>query len=97
MNPPTSVRHNEAEHRFEIWIDGLLALLSYRQEGDRLTIEHTFVPEKLRGHGVAASLASAALGEARTRRWTVIPRCSYVAAYIKRQPQFADLLDLPEG
>jgi predicted GNAT family acetyltransferase len=69
-----------------------LAFLSYSFNGNRVIFEHTFVPTELSGKGVAANLVRTALEEARQRGWRVVPRCSYVAAFIKRNPQFADLI-----
>lgn len=90
---PPGVTHNENRWRFEANIaDAPVAYLSYTREGDRTVLEHTFVPNELRGKEIASNLVRAALEEARQRRWSVIPRCSYVAAFIKRNPQFADLV-----
>ena len=87
------VVHNPACRRFESQIAAApLAFLSYRHEGESVWLEHTFVPDELRGRGVAAALVRAALIESRQQRWRVIPSCSYVAAYIDRNPEFADLL-----
>jgi predicted GNAT family acetyltransferase len=88
-----SVKHDATARRFEIPAGGgTLAFLNYTCDGDHLILEHTHVPDELRGKGIAADLARAALEEARQRRWSVIPRCSYVAGFIKRNPQFADLV-----
>jgi len=38
------VTDNQAESRFELWVDGLLAELPYRQNGKRLVLIHTEVP-----------------------------------------------------
>lgn len=88
------VTHNATIQRFETRAgDGPLSFLSYTFEGDCVVFDHTFVPDELRGRGIAAKLARAALEEARQRRWKVVPRCSYVAAFIKRHPEFAHLVD----
>jgi hypothetical protein len=91
---PAVVTHNANSRRFETQAaDGSLAFLDYTFTGNRITFEHTFVPDNLRGKGVAANLARAALTEARQHHWNVIPRCSYVAGFIKRHPEFANLLE----
>jgi predicted GNAT family acetyltransferase len=88
-----SVTHDAISRRFESRdVDDGLAFLSYTCDGDKITFEHTFVPDELRGRGIAASLVRSALEEARQRRWKIIPRCPYVATFIKRNPQFADLV-----
>lgn len=93
-NTPPVVIHNENSRRFEIQsADAPLAFLNYTIAGDRITFEHTFVPDQLRGKGIAANLARVALIEARQRNFKIIPRCSYVATFIKRHPEFVDLLE----
>jgi phosphotransferase system enzyme I (PtsI) len=90
------VTHNVKLQRFEVQAgDAPLAFLSYTHEGERVLLDHTFVPDALRGQGIAAALARAALNEARQRHWRIIPRCSYVATFIKRNPDFADLVARP--
>lgn len=87
------VTHDVNVRRFEVRAgDGPSSFLSYTFEGDRVVFDHTFVPDELRGRGIAANLVRAALNEARQRRWRIVPRCSYVAAFIKRHPEFADLV-----
>jgi predicted GNAT family acetyltransferase len=87
------VTHDAASRRFEVRVgDHPLAFLSYSSDGDQIIFEHTFVPNELRGKEIASNLVRAALEEAKQRRWRVVPRCSYVAAFIKRNPQFADLV-----
>ncbi|WP_313950927.1 phosphoenolpyruvate--protein phosphotransferase [Accumulibacter sp.] len=93
---PCPVTHNVARQRFESSAGAALASLSYVIEGERVILDHTFVPDELRGHGIAAALARRTLDEARQRRWKIVPRCSYVASFIKRHPEFADLVDLHE-
>jgi predicted GNAT family acetyltransferase len=53
---------------------------------------HTEVPAALAGHGIAAALAKFALDNARERGMDVVPKCAYVAAWIKRHPDYADLV-----
>lgn len=88
-----SVTHNASSRRFEIRDgDDTLVFLSYTCDGDHVILEHTYVPNELRGKGIAANLVRAALEEARQRQWKITPHCSYVAGFIKRNPQFADLV-----
>lgn len=91
---PPEVTHNANSRRFETRAaDGALAFLNYTIEGDRISLEHTFVPDQLRGKGVATNLARAALSEARQRHWKVIAHCPFVAGFVKQHPEFADLVE----
>lgn len=94
MSSPLPVVHNVSLRRFEAQTgEEPSSFLSYTFEGECVVFDHTFVPDELRGRGIAAKLACAALTEARQRRWRIVPRCSYVAAFIKRNSEFADLVD----
>lgn len=73
-------------------VGGQVAVLEYARGADRITLIHTGVPEALEGHGIAGRLAKTALDEARVQGLAVIPRCRYVAAYIRRHPEYAELV-----
>lgn len=85
------VTHNPAENRFEAWIAGQLAKLDYMENGDTIVMTHVGVPYEFRGHGVAGAITKAGLEYARSKSLRVIPMCSYVAAYIRRNPQYVEL------
>ncbi len=85
------ITHNLAEHRFETWIDGKLSKLDYLQDGNTIVMTHVGVHPDLRGQGVAGRLTEVALEYARGKSLRVIPMCSYVAAFIRRNPEFAEL------
>lgn len=85
------ITHNPAENRFETWIDGRLSKLDYLLNGDTIVMTHVGVHPEDRGQGVAAKLTEVALEYAREQSLRVIPMCSYVAAYIRRNPQYTSL------
>ena len=87
----TQPHDNPAEHRFELTQDGETAIAAYSLDGDTITFTHTLVPPALEGHGVASTLIAYALSQARERHLKVVPACSFVAAYIERHPESADL------
>lgn len=93
---PTIV-HNTAAHRFETTVDGLTAVLEYSEDGDTLVFTHTYVPVPLRGRALAAALTAAALAHARTAGKRIDPACSYVAAYVRRHRDYADLVARDAG
>ena len=53
---------------------------------------HTEVPRALEGKGVGNVLAKTGLEWARSEGLRVIPICPFVAAYIARHPDYADLV-----
>ena len=96
-SPLPSVAHDVARQRFAARVgDSGLASVSYLVEGEHVILDRTYVPDELRGHGIAAELVKVALNEARQRHWKIVPRCSYVASFIECHPEFADLLDRRE-
>jgi predicted GNAT family acetyltransferase len=86
-----TVRHNLAAHRYEAEVEGHLSVAEYTPEGDRLVFTRTFVPPELRGRGVAEKLVRTALEDARQAGKKVVPQCSYVAVFIRRNPEFQAL------
>jgi len=88
-----TVSHDEAGSRFEIEYEGLVAELTYRVDDGRIAYLHTGVPAELEGHGIAARLAEAALGYARSEGLIAVPSCPYVRSYIEKHPEYEDLLE----
>jgi len=87
------IKHDPAAGRFYVEIDGSIASLDYVREDERtLDLRSTFVPEALRGRGIAGQIVRHALDYARSEGLKVIPTCSYVASTIRRNPEFADLV-----
>ena len=93
QSSPVHVKHNEGDSRFEVEIDGSLAVSEYFRDGDRIVFTHTEVPDEFEGQGIGNALAKAALDYSRKQGLRVVPRCRFIASYIKRHPQYADLVD----
>lgn len=87
-----AIEHHEDRQRFEWREDDTLSVLDYEMRDSIMTITHTGVPASLGGRGIAADLTRHALNTARDRGWKVRPACSYAAAYIRRNPEYQDLL-----
>ena len=90
-----AIRDNAERHRFEVVVDGHLARADYVIDGDVITFTHTIVPPALEGRGIASRLIRHALSEARDRGLRVVPQCPFVAAYIRKHPEWTDLLVEP--
>jgi predicted GNAT family acetyltransferase len=87
----SDVRNNSADSRYELKIDGDLAIAVYQKRGQVVAFTHTEVPQALEGHGVASTLINA-LADVRAHGLTIIPACEFVAAYLERHPEEQDLL-----
>jgi len=90
------IEHNETEHCFECYVDGLRCSADYQRSGDVMVIHHTGVPRALEGRGLAAKLVRAAFDYAQAHRLRVVPRCTYVQAWLRRNPQAQSLVFSPE-
>lgn len=85
MSENMQVSHNQQQQCFELVVDGHRAHLDYRKLADgRLDYHHTFVPNELRGRGIAAVLTKAALAYASSENLQVLPSCSYVEVFMRR-------------
>ncbi len=88
-----TVRDEPASARYELFVDGELAgFATYCRENGVMTIPHTEVELRFEGRGLGARLARFALDDARRHGWRVVPRCPFVASYIERHPEYADLV-----
>lgn len=89
-NAAERIEHDAARHRFTLSTGNAVAVLDYR-EHDARTLEyfHTFVPSALRGRGVASQLVAYALRYAQQQGLTVIPACPFVAAFVRKNPEYA--------
>src|SRR5262249_54965219 len=83
------VTGNQAESRFELRVDGLLAELPYRRNGKRLVLIHTEVPEELEGRGLGGALVTAAVDRAAREGLTVVPLCPFARGWLQRHPDVA--------
>ncbi|HRX03907.1 MAG TPA: GNAT family N-acetyltransferase [Anaerolineae bacterium] len=88
---------NQAAGRFEANYGGeVLGYITYQIRDGVMQLPHTFVKPAARGQNVAALLTEHALQSARAQGLRVLPICWYVDRYIRRNPQYRDLLNYPE-
>ena len=78
--------------RFEIERDREVAYLEYSLSEPILELIHTEVPEKLRGMGLASSLAEVALNWARENNLKVDIVCPTVQEYVAKHPEYSNLV-----
>lgn len=88
-----TVRDNPAELRYELLQDGRrIGEIRYRLEGDAVALVHTEIDPASGGHGLGMRLVEEALDDLRQRGRRVIPICPLVARYIRRHPEYAELV-----
>jgi uncharacterized protein len=103
MSTP-SITDNAALQRYEMVLDASLgggkgggpgvglAFVVYRRVDNVLALEHAEVPAALEGQGIGARLVQATLDDIRARGLKVVPRCSFVRAFMRRHPEYNDLM-----
>ena len=87
-----NVIHNPEENRFELPVEGHLAVLDYTLKGNTMVFLHTGVPPAIEGRGLGASLVETGLEYARSNGLKVRSTCWFVSKYIQRHPEYQDLL-----
>lgn len=90
----TITRHEEGDHgEYRAHVEGNPAIgrLTWTKRGGAHVAEHTLVPPVIGNRGVAARLVEAMVADARERRFTIKPECSYVVAAFERHPEWADV------
>jgi predicted GNAT family acetyltransferase len=89
----TAVTDNREQSHYELHVDGQLAgWIVYRDAPDVVTMVHTEIEPEWEGHGLGSVLAAGSLDDVRARGLKVRPLCPFVAAYIERHPEYADLV-----
>jgi predicted GNAT family acetyltransferase len=86
------VTRNQAEEQFEARMDGDTGVLTYAEQDGKLYLLHTEVPEAMEGQGVAGALVRRAMEYAKEQGVKVVPFCPFARAYLKRHPEYEDLI-----
>ena len=81
------------EERFEArTADGVAGFSVYQREPGLVIFLHTEVDEAYEGQGVGSALARGALDQVRAAGDQVLPLCPFIRAYIRRHPEYEDLV-----
>lgn len=65
----------------------ILAEITFIGEEDVLTINHTFVDDRLRGQGIASKLVQEAVTEIKRQNKKVQASCSYAIKWLEKHPE----------
>jgi predicted GNAT family acetyltransferase len=87
-----AVVNNRDAHRFEVDIEGEVAVVEYAENADTVDLLHTEVPPSLEGRGIGGALAKAGLEYAKQAGKRVVPTCPFVRTYIKRHPDWNSIV-----
>ena len=83
---------NEDRQRFELDVEGSIALVTYRKSPGAITLVHTEVPAELGGRGVGSKLGRATLDAVRAQGRKLTVECDFIRSFIAKYPEYDDLL-----
>lgn len=91
--PDNDFLFNAEAKRFELHVEGHTAIIeSILAKGDIMFLTHTEVPPALEGKGVGKRIVENALNYIKDHNYTLAPLCPFVAAYLKRHPEWKSIL-----
>lgn len=84
MTGTTDISHEPQRSRFVIRLDGMESVLEYRLDGTHIDFSRTYVPEALRGRGIAEKLVRTGIAWARAQGYAMQASCWYVKRFLER-------------
>ena len=88
-----SISNHPERHRYEAAADGTLAAYcEYNLVGDAVMFTHTEVLPAFEGQGIGSKLAKYVLDDVRSQGKHVIPVCQFIAGYLRKHREYADLV-----
>jgi predicted GNAT family acetyltransferase len=91
---PTEVSQDASMNRFELLVDGTsVGEVDYQERDGAIIFTHTEIDPDQRGAGLGSELARGALNLVRAESEArVVAACPFIAAWITKNPSYADLL-----
>jgi predicted GNAT family acetyltransferase len=90
---PIRVVDNPSELRYELWSgDEVAGSIRYTRDGEVVTLVHTEIDPAFEGQGLGSALVAGTLDDVRARGKRIRPICPFVVAYLRRHPEYADLV-----
>lgn len=89
------IRDNTELGQYELEVNGKIAFVTYRRSKSATVLVHTEVPESLREHGVGSRLIKGVLEMMRAEGRKIAVICHFIAGYIRKHPEYQDLLAAP--
>lgn len=91
--PEFEVRDNAERARYEALVDGDVAgFAAYRDTAGTRVFTHTQVADDYEGQGIGSRLAKQALDDVRAQGKHIVARCPFISAWLKRHPDYQDLV-----
>ena len=98
FSPDVSLARNDADHRYELRVDGKLAVQTFfKDKPGHIDFSHTETTEGFEGQGRGKVLAHFALDDVVATGKRIIPHCPFIAAYLRKHEGYEQFVDWPEG
>ena len=82
---------SETGGRYVTIVNGEEAEMTYSRAGkSRIIIDHTGVPDSMRGLKVGLALVKRAVEDARAENFKIIPLCPFAKAMLNKHPEWQD-------
>jgi len=92
--PSVEIRDDPDEGAYVIEVDGRRAgKAEYRIRVGHHVFVPTEIADEFSGMGLATELVRHALDDVRSQGGSVVPICPFFASYIRRHPEYEDLVD----
>ena len=92
-NIEITLEENDAKGRYVAVVDGHGAEMTYSRAGPAtIIIDHTDVPNALRGRGVGLAMVRRAVVDARVQGRTIFSLCPFAKAQFASHPEWRDVL-----
>jgi uncharacterized protein len=84
---------NTDQRRYELWLgDTRAGMIAYQAGPDAIQLIHTEVDPAFAGQGLGGRLVGGALDDIRASGRKLVPICPFVRAYLRRHPEYEDLV-----
>ncbi|MCM5664174.1 GNAT family N-acetyltransferase [Galbibacter mesophilus] len=85
--------HNKFENQFELQLENnQKAIITYRKNGNHLSLLHSEVPMSLRGQGIGKELVEKTFQTIEKEGYTATAHCSYVRTVAKRSDYWSKII-----
>ena len=89
------VRDNVKKHRYElIERDEIAGFIDYHVRDGQYWLVHTELGEEYGGKGAGSFLVRKTLDDLRSKGVAVVPTCPFVGSWIRRHPEYQELVDV---
>ena len=92
MDDHLKLVNNQEKNRFELKVEGYTAVIDYKIKDKKIYLIHTEVPAELAGKGVGNAIVLKTLNYIKDNGFSLVPLCPFVAAYIKRHPEWETIV-----